>query len=256
MITCPRNNMTTLTGTAETTSLSLLDAMTALWRKETISMVAVAVRRAIESVPDVRIISIEYSLEDDGTRCLHVVLDVETDAGTRRLAFYRRAPGLSFTKGTWIPKRLLAVRVMVERSWVTDAWLAQLGPTAALQEADIPTAAEALMSIMGNIPLSRVLEHRWKPDDLVKVHRAIESAIQDRACMFGDPILAGKRVYVVLKVFESNGWRREFWHSPSLGTIQSVWERCASTEATRARPKPTFDPTQVNVRIPITLFFN
>lgn len=149
--------MTTLTGTSKTMSLSLLDAVTALWEKEAIQLVAGAVERALHAVLDVHIITIEFSIETDEYVCMHLVLDVETDAGTKRLAFYRRAPGLSFTKGTWIPKRLLAVRVEVERSWMADAWLAQLGPVIAPQETDALAETAVSDNPMGNIPLSIVL---------------------------------------------------------------------------------------------------
>lgn len=249
--------MTTLTGTSETMSLSLLDALTALWKSESINLVAAAMRNALESVPDVRIISIAYALEVDDTRCLHVVLDVETDAGTKRLAFYRRAPGLSFTKGTWIPKRLLAVRVEVERSWIADAWLAQIGPVTAPTSAEPDAPAEMTSdSEMGNFQLSVVLACRWKPYQLTTVYHAIESAIQDRAILFGDPVSTGARVYVILKVFESNGWRRVFRYSPELDMVVRSFERCDHTEPDRAQPEATFDPTAINVRIPTALFLS
>lgn len=240
--------MTTHTDTSETMSLSLLDALTALWKKETVEMVAAAVRRALEPVPDVRIISIAYALEDDDTRCLHVILDVETDEGTKRLAFYRRSQGFSFTKGTWIPKRLLAVRVTVERSWVTDAWLEQLGLAT---EPEIPMAHD---SSMGNIPLPIVLAHSWRLEDCTAVEGAIRAA------------LAGQQISIAF----SGACDTESLYNAELTVVEGTqwWHKCfCTTGRTRefvhaqsfdgelpTDSHPTFDPFSINVRIPIALF--
>ena len=232
---------------SRTMSLSLLDVVATLWRNDKIQMAVDAVRKALRSVPDVRITVIGYSLETDGYRCMHLILDVETDAGIKSVNFHRRVQGLSFTNGTWLPKRLLTVRVHVERSWMADAWLAQLEPDAepALVAQETPTTHD---SAIGNFPLSVALSHAWRKERVGFVYKAIAKALQALSAdehsrftfTFGNTASASEgRRFIVFQVREADR-TYTLTFSNKLGLQWDI--------------PYAFDPSRVNVRIPIDNF--